>query len=126
MEFFAESFARALHLILSADAELVAIVGTSLSTSCAAVLIASVLAIPAGIGVAITQFPGKKALRHGLNALMALPTVVVGLLLYGLLSRQGPLGSFNLLFSPLAIVIGQTMALTLSCDHRVVDGAGGA
>lgn len=109
MEFFAESFARALHLILSADAELVAIVRTSLSTSCAAVLIASVLAIPAGIGVAITQFPGKKALRHGLNALMALPTVVVGLLLYGLLSRQGPLGSFNLLFSPLAIVIGQTV-----------------
>lgn len=111
MEFLAESLARAVQLILSADAGLLAIVYTSLATSCAAVLMASVLAIPAGVASAITQFPGRALLRHGLNALMALPTVVVGLLLYGLLSRQGPLGGLNLLFSPLAIVIGQTVLI---------------
>ena len=111
MEFLAESLARAVQLILSADAGLLAIVYTSLATSCAAVLMASVLAIPAGVASAMTQFPGRALLRHGLNALMALPTVVVGLLLYGLLSRQGPLGGLNLLFSPLAIVIGQTVLI---------------
>lgn len=109
MAFLAESFARALQLILRADAQLLAIVHTSLATSCAAVLLASLLAIPAGLVSAMAQFPGKTVLRHALNALMALPTVVVGLLLYGLLSRQGPFGSFNLLFTPIAIVIGQTV-----------------
>jgi len=109
LSFFVESFSRALELFLSADPELFAIVRTSLATSGIAVAIASVLAIPAGIVIALTPFAVKEALRHGLNALMALPTVVVGLVLYGILSRQGPLGSTNLLFTPWAIVIGQTL-----------------
>ena len=108
---FAESSAKAFELLLSADPALLAIVRISLATSGCAVALAAMLAIPAGIATAISEFPGKKALRHLLNALMALPTVVVGLVLYGLLSRLGPLGHLDLLFTPIAMVLGQTVLI---------------
>ncbi|MDZ7734777.1 MAG: hypothetical protein U5P41_00415 [Gammaproteobacteria bacterium] len=72
-----------------------------------ATLCASVISIPLGLVVGLKRFPGRDFLQHSLNTLMALPTVVVGLLLYGILSRQGPAGDWGLPFTPAAMVIGQ-------------------
>lgn len=109
MDFYGESFAAAFRLILAADVALRGIVATSLVTALAAVTLAALVAVPGGILTGLADFRGKTALRQGLNALMALPTVVVGLVLYGLLSRRGLLGEFGLLYSPLAMVLGQAI-----------------
>ena len=111
MGYFAESLWRATSLIAGADEALLRIVATSLVISIGAVVLASLIAVPAGLVTALATFRGKRLLRHVLDALMALPTVVVGLVLYGLLSRRGLLGEFGLLYSPLAIVIGQTVLI---------------
>src|SRR6185369_11497633 len=71
--------------------------------------LAALVGIPAGVALGVAQFPGKRAMVTLLNTLMALPTVVVGLFVYGIISRQGPLGGFGLLFTPRAMVIGQTI-----------------
>jgi tungstate transport system permease protein len=107
--FIAESFRTAVSLILAGDREVVSAVATSLSVAIWSVLFASMLGVPLGIVVALGKFPMKGAVRFLLNSLMALPTVVVGLLVYAFLSRQGPLGSMGLLFTPSAIIIGQTI-----------------
>jgi len=99
----------ALGLVLSADPALVAIVRLSLIVSLTAVLFAALIGIPFGALVALTRFPGREAVIVVLNALMGLPPVVVGLCVYLLLSRSGPLGSFGLLFTPQAMVIAQTV-----------------
>ncbi len=112
MGFIGESVTTSLHLILSLDREVFTAVGTSLTVSLWAILFASLAGIPAGIGIAVGTFPGRRLVIALLNTLMALPTVVVGLLLYGLLSRQGPLGGMALLFTPKAMVIGQTVLAT--------------
>jgi len=75
------------------------------------VLVAAFVAVPLGIVTALRTFTGKRMLLHALNALMAVPTVVVGLVLYGVLGRQGPLGELGLLYSPAAIVIGQCLLI---------------
>lgn len=106
-----EAFATALRLMLQADPELVEIVGLSLRVSLTAVLIASVLALPVGAAVALFRFPGRTAVIVLLNALMGLPPVVAGLLIYLLLSRVGPLGPLGLLFTPTAMVIVQTVLI---------------
>lgn len=111
MGYYAESLTRALALLAGGDAALLTIVATSLTTSLAAVALASLFALPAGVACALADFRGKPLLRHFLEALAALPTVVVGLLLYGLLSRRGLFGEFGLLFSPAAMVIGQTVLI---------------
>jgi len=111
MDFFADGLLRAFELILRADPAVMRVVATSLATSLAAVLLAATVAIPGGVLTALSQFRGKRLLRHGLDALMAMPTVVVGLVLYGLLSRRGLFGEFGLLYSPAAIVIGQTVLI---------------
>jgi tungstate transport system permease protein len=85
------------------------IVALSVGVSLAAVTFATVLGLPLGAAVAVCRFPGRRALIILLNALMGLPPVVVGLLVYLLLSRAGPLGSFGLLFTPPAMVIAQTV-----------------
>lgn len=108
MEFLANAMHTALGLIFSCDTEVVAAVKTSLIVATCSILSASVLAIPFGITVGVIEFPGKKFLITILNTMMALPTVVIGLLVYGILSRQGPLGELGLLFTPTAMVIGQT------------------
>lgn len=123
---FAESLAHALDLLVGADRELLTIVMTSLATSGAAVALAAVLAIPAGLFTGLCSFPGKTALRHLLNALMALPTVVVGLVLYGLLSRQGVLGHLDLLFTPTAMVVGQTVLVVPLLWNLVLTAVQGA
>ena len=83
----------------------------SLRVSTSAVVIATVLALPIAAIIATTNFPGKKLIIIILNTLMGLPPVVVGLLIYLLLSRAGPLGAFGILFTPTAMVIAQTVLL---------------
>lgn len=99
----------ALDLVLRLDPALVQIVLLSLGVSLTATLFAACLGLPLGALVALARFPGRGAVRIGLNALMGLPPVVVGLLVYLLLSRAGPLGPLGLLFTPGAMVVAQTI-----------------
>lgn len=99
----------ALQLVLSADPALFAIVRLSLLVSLAAVVCAALIGLPLGALIALTRFPGREAAVVVLNALMGLPPVVVGLAVYLLLSRSGPLGSWGILFTPMAMVIAQTI-----------------
>ncbi len=105
------AFGEAARLIAAADPELCAIVALSLKVSLIAVLAAAVIGLPLGAVIAITRFPGRQTLIVALNALMGLPPVVVGLLVYLLLSRAGPLGSMGLLFTPSAMMIAQTILI---------------
>jgi tungstate transport system permease protein len=107
--FIAESLRTAIGLILAGDKDVVSAVATSLSVAIWSVLIGSVIGVPLGISVALGKFPLKRTVRVVLNSLMAMPTVVVGLIAYGFLSRQGPLGFLGLLFTPKAIIIGQAI-----------------
>ncbi len=102
----------ALDLVLSADPALMQIVALSLAVSLSAALCAAVIGLPFGALIALTRFPGREATIVVLNALMGLPPVVVGLAVYLLLSRSGPLGEFGLLFTPPAMVIAQTILVT--------------
>jgi tungstate transport system permease protein len=99
----------ALQLVLSGDPALFAIVRLSLLVSLSAVLLAALIGVPAGAFLALTRFPGREGAIVVLNALMGLPPVVVGLAVFLLLSRSGPLGSWGLLFTPEAMVIAQTI-----------------
>ncbi len=102
----------ALHLVLTGDPALFAIVGLSLLVSLCAVLLAALIGVPLGAFLALTRFPGREGAIVVLNALMGLPPVVVGLAVFLLLSRSGPLGSWGLLFTPQAMVIAQTILVT--------------
>jgi tungstate transport system permease protein len=105
----AEAFHAAYRLIVTFDRDLVEIVLLSLGVSLSAVAIAAVLALPLGAAIALARFPGRRGLIVLLNALMGLPPVVVGLVIYLLLSRSGPLGVLGLLFSPGAMIIAQAV-----------------
>src|SRR5260221_1797107 len=109
MQSLAESLRAASALIASGDATLGAIVLLSLEVSLAAVLIATIIGLPLGAALAVGRFPGRRACIVLLNALMGLPPVVVGLFVYLMLSRAGPLGELGLLFTPPAMVIAQTI-----------------
>ncbi len=106
------AFATAIQLLVQLDADLVEIVLLSLQVSLSAVFLAAVLAMPLGALVALTAFPGRAFVVTALNALMGLPPVVAGLLVYLLVSRAGPLGEWGLLFTPTAMVIAQTILVT--------------
>lgn len=99
----------ALYLIVTADPALLAIVRLSLIVSLSAVLAAALIGVPLGAVIALTQFRGRNVAIVVLNALMGLPPVVVGLAVYLLLSRSGPLGSLGILFTPEAMVIAETI-----------------
>jgi len=101
--------ASAVDLILRADPALIAIVRLSLIVSLSAVFMAALVGIPLGALIALTRFPGRNAAIVILNALMGLPPVVVGLAVYLLLSRSGPLGSLGILFTPAAMIVAQTI-----------------
>ena len=101
--------ASALQLLLTGDPALLAIVRLSLAVSLSAVACAALLGIPLGALIALTRFPGRGAVIVTVNAMMGLPPVMVGLALYLALSRSGPLGSWGLLFTPLAMVAAQTV-----------------
>ncbi|WP_119154544.1 ABC transporter permease [Caldimonas tepidiphila] len=106
---FLESLLAAGALLVSQDARLWQIVGLSLAVSATACVLGSVLGLLAGAFLAVARFPGRRAVLVLLNTCLALPPVVVGLVIYLLLSRAGPLGSFGLLFTPGAMVIAQTV-----------------
>jgi tungstate transport system permease protein len=112
MDDFGAAFSKAVRLIVSLDSDLVEIIGLSLMVSLSAVGLASVIGLPLGAAVAVWRFPGRRAVAIILNAMMGLPPVVVGLLLYLLLSRAGPLGSFGLLFTPTAMILAQCVLVT--------------
>ena len=99
----------ALELVLTADPALFAIVRLSLIISLSAVFLAALVGVPFGAFIALTKFRGREGVIVVLNALMGLPPVVVGLAIYLALSRSGPLGEFGLLFTPLAMVIAQSV-----------------
>ncbi len=99
------------ELIFSGDAALFAIVRLSLAVSFAAVALAALIGMPLGALLALTRFPGRTVLVVLLNAAMGLPPVVVGLAVYLLLSRSGPLGELGLLFTPSAMVVAQTILI---------------
>jgi tungstate transport system permease protein len=101
----------ALALFLSADPALLGIVRLSLIVSLGAVALAALIGVPLGGLIALTAFPGRNAAIVGLNALMGLPPVVVGLVVYLLLSRAGPLGALGILFTPQAMVVAQTILI---------------
>lgn len=106
-----EAFGLAWQLVLGGDAALVEIVGLSLQVSLTATLLACLIGLPVGALVAITRFPGRNAVLILMNALMGLPPVVIGLLVYLYLSRSGPLGFLGLLYTPMAMILAQTILI---------------
>lgn len=111
MHDFGNALAAALTLVVELDRDLVEIVALSLRISLLAVLIAATVGLPLGAAVAAFRFPGKGLVVAGLNASMGLPPVVVGLAVYLMLSRAGPLGEYGLLFTPTAMVIAQAILI---------------
>jgi tungstate transport system permease protein len=111
MQAIFDSLRGAAALIVSGDATLGAIVLLSLKVSLSAVVFATLLGLPLGAAIAVGRFPGRHAVVVLLNALMGLPPVVVGLVVYLMLSRAGPLGELGLLFTPPAMVIAQTILI---------------
>jgi tungstate transport system permease protein len=106
------AFSLAANLILSGDKDLFEIVGLSLSVSMTAVAVACAIGMTAGAAIAVTRFPGRGMIVVLLNALMGLPPVVVGLGVYLVLSRAGPLGVLGLLYTPTAMIIAQAILVT--------------
>ncbi|HUL91372.1 MAG TPA: ABC transporter permease [Burkholderiales bacterium] len=106
-----EALGTALKLLADLDPKLVEIVLLSLRVSLSAVAISALLGFPLGAAIAVGRFPGRKTLIVFLNAFMGLPPVVVGLIVYLLLSRAGPLGGLGILFTPSAMVIAQTLLI---------------
>ena len=109
---FGTSLFVALDLIISLDPDLVEIVVLSLRVSLVAVFIASVIGLPLGAAIAIGSFPGRSGVVVVLNAMMGLPPVVIGLAVYLVLSRAGPLGEYGLLYTPTAMTIAQAVLIT--------------
>lgn len=118
------AFAEAFYLIAGFDSGLVEIVGLSLYVTLSAVLISCVLGFPIGALLAVGRFPGRSALIILVNSLMGLPPVVVGLVVYLLLSSSGPLGVLSLLYTPTAMVIAQTILVTpiiIALSRQVIE-----
>lgn len=131
MDYFIAALWAAGKLVLGFDPAIYRIVWTSLYISLGATLLAALPALPLGVLVSLAQFRGKALLQHVLHTLMAMPTVMVGLIFYGLLSRRGPLGELGLLYTPSAVILGEAclilpiiMNLTVvsvqSADARLV------
>ena len=111
MDDLGATFSTALGLVAAGDPALAAIVGLSLRVSVTAVALAAFVGLPLGALLAVARFPGRRGVVVALNALMGLPPVVAGLLIYLLLSRSGPLGRFGLLFTPSAMVVAQAVLI---------------
>jgi tungstate transport system permease protein len=126
MNTFQESLARALQLVANGDAPLFAIVGRSLAVSGLACIVACLLGLALGSWLAVARFPARGALVIVLNTLLAIPSVVVGLVVYLLLSRSGPLGALGWLFSFQAMVVAQVILVLPVCTtltRQVVEDA---
>ena len=109
MQEFISAIAEAIRLVATLDADLFEIVGLSMRVSLTAVAVACLIGLPVGASLAIAQFPGRHFLIVTISALMGLPPVVVGLIIYLFLSNTGPLGWLELLYSPSAMIIAQTL-----------------
>lgn len=107
-----EALQEAFRLIITGDPEVFSIVGRSLAISGLATLLACIWGIPIAVLIGLYSFPGKKIIRSLFNALLGIPTVALGLILYLLWSRSGLFGFFQLLYSPLGIAIGQSILIT--------------
>lgn len=119
-----EVAAQAWQLILQRDPDLVSAVTLSLNLATGSTVLAALVGVPIGFAIGLSDFRGKRLAVLVLNTLMACPTVVIGLLVYTLISRSGPLGSWGLLFTPSGIILGQfllalplVMALALTATH---------
>jgi len=126
MDFFLDSLFSAVLLAVSFDKELLAIILVSLRVSTASTLLASMIGVPLGFVIAFGSFRGKQMAITCLNTLLALPTVVIGLFVYALISRRGIFGPFDLLYTQKAIIIGQVIlivplvaAFTLAAVGRI-------
>jgi len=124
--YWGDSLLTAFELILGFDREVRMAVWTSVYTSSCSIVIAALFGVPFGLWLGLKRFRGRQLLIALLNTLMAMPTVVVGLLLFGLLSRQGPLGPLGLLFTPLAMIAGQTVLATPIVANLVLAAVTGA
>ncbi len=109
MGYIGEGVAQAFGLIFSADAETFSAIATTLQTSSISIGISLLLGLPAGFCLGYFNFRGKRTIRAVVDTLLGLPTVVVGLIAYALVSRQGPLGEYGLLFSIPGIALAQTL-----------------
>lgn len=112
MNSFGEGFAEALRLLISLDGEIYEIIGLSLMLSISATTLSSLMGVPLGLCLGLKKFRFKRSLSRILYTLMSLPPVVVGLAVAILLSRNGPLGSYGLIFTPMAMVIAQVLLIT--------------
>src|SRR2546425_10528988 len=126
MNSLSQAALEALRLVAGADAKLLDIVALSLRVSLTAVAIACLAGFPLGAAIAVNRFHGRRALIVALNASMGLPPVVVGLLVYLMLSRAGPLGDLGLLFTPAAMVIAQAiliLPIIAALSRQVIEDA---
>ncbi len=128
MDYLLEGIRQAAMLLVRLDGEVLGITAISLKISSIAILCSSVIAVPLGFAIGIHSFRGKNSIITLLNTLMAFPTVVVGLIVYSMVSHNGPLGPLGLLFTPGAMIIGQfilatpiIMALTISATQGIDD-----
>jgi tungstate transport system permease protein len=126
MDYILDGFVQAFRLIFAFDRDVFSAVFISLQVSLIAIVLSAVISLPLGFIIATRSFAGKRLTITILNTLMAVPTVVVGLIVYTFISRQGPFGMLNLLFTPTAMIIGQFLlampiltALTISAVHAV-------
>ena len=120
-----QDLAAAFHLLFSGDSAMLGIVMVSLRVSLSAVAIGALFGLPLGAVLAVVGFPGRHAVVVALNALMGLPPVLVGLVVYLLLSRAGPLGGWGLLFTPGAMILAQTVLITpilAALSRQVLEG----
>jgi tungstate transport system permease protein len=126
MAYFSDAISAAVQLILKFDPKVYEIVWTSLKISLIATAFSGVLGVLLGIWVGIKEFIGKSSIRHALNTLMAMPTVMIGLIFYGLLSRKGPLGEFGLLYTQDAVILGEAcliLPIIMNMTLLAVDSA---
>lgn len=125
MSFILEGLQTAFRLIFSFDREVFRIVLFSLRVSSIAIVFASLVGIPLGFLLGVKDFWGKKFVVVLVNNALALPTVVIGLVIYSFISRVGPLGYFGLLYSPTAVIIGQfvlSMPIIVALTHSAIQG----
>jgi tungstate transport system permease protein len=107
-----DGFIQAINLIISLNPEVIGITQLSLQVSGTSTLLAALVGIPAGVLIGLNEFPFKRTLRNLINTLMGLPPVVLGLFVFLMVSRAGPLGNFGVLFTPTAMIIAQFLLVT--------------
>ena len=112
MEYLLDGLVNALKLIFSLDQEVFSITFISIKISTSAILLSSLIGVPLGFLIGVNSFNGKGVLITLFNTLMAFPTLVVGLMVYSMISNKGPFGTFELLFTPVAMIIGQFILAT--------------